>query len=158
MKEIFFMTCSFRQECDKYFESNYTVAVKGYAMSYKNLYHELLLEHYHHSQHKGTLDVPDISAGVHNPSCGDSILIQAHVSNGLITHCRFQATGCVISCASASLLAQKVEGQKISDVLTYSVQTMLDMVGLPLGPTRMRCALLALEALQAGIGNGVKKE
>lgn len=158
MKKTFFMTCSFWLGYTIYFETNYTVALKGHAMSYKNVYHEILLEHYHHSRHKGVLDNPSISTTIHNPSCGDSVIMQALLLDGVVTHCRFQAQGCVISCAAASLLAQKVEGQKVTDILTYSSETMLTLVGLQLGPTRMRCALLALEALQTGIGEVAKKE
>ncbi len=127
-------------------------------MSYKNTYHEFLLEHYNHARKRGSLESADFSSGVHNPSCGDSVIVQGLVKENVITVCRFQATGCVISCAAASLLMEKVEGQTVETIHTYTAQTMLDLVQLPLGPTRLRCALLVLEALQQGIKNMGKKE
>jgi nitrogen fixation NifU-like protein len=123
-------------------------------MSYKNLYHEQLLDYFHHPRKKGTLEHPDFSSGVHNPSCGDSVLLQGIVSDGVLVTCRFQAQGCVISSAAASLLAEKAEGKTLVEIAAYTSQTMLDLVGLDLGPTRIRCALLALEALQTGIAQG----
>ncbi len=120
-------------------------------MSYKDLYHERLLDYFHHPRKKGTLEQPDFKTGVHNPSCGDSVFFQGHVRDGKLVACRFQAQGCVISCAAASLLAEKAEGCTVEEIATYTPQTMLDLVGVSLGPTRMRCALLALEALQTGI-------
>ena len=120
-------------------------------MNYKNLYHELLLDHYHHPRTKGTIENPDFSSGVHNPSCGDSVVVQGTVIEGVLTGCRFQAQGCVISCAAASLITHKAQGQPLDVIALYTTQTMLDLVQLPLGPTRLRCALLALEALQTGV-------
>lgn len=127
-------------------------------MSYKNLYHELLLDHYHHPRTKGVLEAPDFSSGVHNPSCGDSVIIQGMLQDGVITVCRFQSQGCVISGAAASLLTQKVQGQTVQAVQLYTPQIMIDLVQLELGPTRLRCALLALEALQKGLQEVDKKK
>ncbi len=120
-------------------------------MSYKNLYHERLLDYFHHPRKKGIIENPDFSSGVHNPSCGDSVLLQGVLNDGVLTVCRFQAQGCVISSAAASLLSELAEGKTIEEISAYTSQTMLDLVCLSLGPTRIRCALLALEALQTGI-------
>jgi len=120
-------------------------------MSYKDLYHERLLDYFHHPRKKGIIEKPDFATAVHNPSCGDSVFFQGIIQDGVLTTCRFQAQGCVISSAAASLLAEKAEGQRVIDVLAYTSQTMLDLVGLSLGPTRLRCALLALEALHSGL-------
>jgi nitrogen fixation NifU-like protein len=123
-------------------------------MSYKDLYHERLLDYFHHPRNKGTLENHDFSSGVYNPACGDSVLLQGIIREGVLVACRFQGKGCVISTAAASLLAEKAEGKTVAEITAYSSQTMLDLVGLPLGPTRIRCALLALEALQTGIAQG----
>ncbi len=127
-------------------------------MNHKNLYHELLFDHYHHPRTKGTIESPDFSSGVHNPSCGDSVMVQGTVVDGVLTVCRFQAQGCVISCAAASLITHKAQGQSLDTISSYTTQTMLDLVQLPLGPTRLRCALLALEALQAGVQEVCQKK
>jgi nitrogen fixation NifU-like protein len=127
-------------------------------MSYKDLYHERLLDYFHHPRKKGTIEQPDFSTGVHNPSCGDSVTIQGIISQEMLVTCRFQAQGCVISGAAASLLMEYAEGKSLKEILGYTSQTMLDLVGLSLGPTRIRCALLALEALQAGIASKTMSE
>lgn len=127
-------------------------------MSYKDLYHERLLDYFHHPRKKGTIEHPDFASGVYNPSCGDSVTVQGTISHGVVETCRFQAQGCVISCAAASLLMEHAEGKPIEEVLGYTSQTMLDLVGLSLGPTRIRCALLVLEALHTGLSSRKSKE
>lgn len=120
-------------------------------MKEKSLYQQHLLDHYHHPHNQGTLDHPDLSSGVYNPSCGDSIVIQANVANQEITQIKFQGKGCVISQAAASLLTDLVVGKTLSQIQALGVDDMKKLVGIELGPTRLRCALLPLEALQAGI-------
>src|SRR3989338_2544063 len=120
-------------------------------MNYKNLYNEQLLDHYNHPKHKGVLEKANMSSGVFNPSCGDSVSLQAHVQDGRITACKFQAAGCVISCAAASMFVNKVIGLSLDEIMTFDKQTMLNLVKLDLGPTRLRCALLPLEALHNAI-------
>ncbi len=128
-------------------------------MSYKNnLYQAHVLDHYEHPRHKGAVHNPDFSSGIHNPSCGDSVLVQGRIQDGILVESKFDAQGCVISCAAASLLLEKAVGQTVEKVCAYTPQTMLDLVQIPLGPTRLRCALLALEALQQGLVSSGKKE
>ena len=122
-------------------------------MSYEKVYQARLLEHYNHPRHKGTIEKPDFSSGIHNPSCGDSVLVQGRIQEEIVQDAVFQAQGCVISCAAASLLLEKAVGQPIAVVQAYTAQTMLDLIQIPLGPTRLRCALLVLEALQKGIAS-----
>ena len=128
-------------------------------MTEKTIYHERVLEHYRHSKHKGTLENPSFTSGVYNPSCGDSITIQGIIeSEGigkseLITACKFQSEGCVISTAAASLLCEYAIGKKKDELIQCSSQTMIDLIQLPLGPTRLRCALISLEALQKGLSD-----
>jgi nitrogen fixation NifU-like protein len=120
-------------------------------MDYKNLYNQQLLEHYNHPKNKGTLQNPDMQSGVYNPSCGDSISVQAHIQNNTIAACKFEATGCVISCASASMVVDKVIGMSFDQARQLTKNDILKLVGIRLGPTRLRCALLALEALHNAI-------
>jgi nitrogen fixation NifU-like protein len=126
-------------------------------MSYENLYQKHLLEHYNHPKHRGVIKDPDFSSGVFNPSCGDQVAIQAKVSDNIITTCKFEGKGCVISLASASFLTNWAHGKTLQEARNFSSQDMLDLVQLQLGPNRVRCALLALEALHAGIKGYFKK-
>jgi nitrogen fixation NifU-like protein len=120
-------------------------------MSYQTLYHEQLLDYYKHPRNKGTIENPDIFSGVFNPSCGDQVSIQAMVVDNKMDKIMFQAKGCVISVATASLITEFVRGKFVDEVLALDAKSVLQLVKLELGPNRVRCALLALEALQNGI-------
>ena len=126
-------------------------------MSYENLYQKHLLEHYNHPKHRGVLENPDLSSGVFNPSCGDQVAIQAHIADNKIETCKFEGKGCVISLAAASFLTEWAHGKTLQEIQNFSSQDMLDLVQLTLGPNRIRCALLALEALQTGVKEYLKK-
>lgn len=115
------------------------------------MYNHDLLHHFHHSAHRGTLENPQVSSGVFNPSCGDAISFQALLVDGVVTCARFQGSGCVISQAAASLLAEFVEKKSVSFILQLSSADMMQLITMQLGPNRLRCALLCLEALQEGL-------
>jgi nitrogen fixation NifU-like protein len=120
----------------------------------KQLYEAIIMDHYRHPRYRGTLDKPDFSSHEHNPSCGDSVSFQGHIVDGVITELAFMGAGCVISQAAASLIAQELRGAQVPTALAYEVQSVLSLIGMPtIGPTRLRCALLGLEALQAGLRN-----
>lgn len=117
----------------------------------KLLYQERLHEYYKNPRHKGTLISPDFESGTYNPSCGDAILFQGHIRNNSINAIAFDGKGCVISLATASMLAELAQGKSIQDVMSLTTRDMQELVALELGPTRLRCALLSLEALQKGL-------
>ena len=114
-------------------------------------YTDLLLDHYHHPRNKGLIPNPNFSSDLINPSCGDQVIIQGYVQNNIITHCSFEGKGCVISIAAASLLTTLVIGKTIIEALAITPQTLLSEMHITLGPTRLRCALLSLEALHTAL-------
>lgn len=117
-------------------------------MNKLNLYKEVIMDHYRSPRHKGRLDTPDrVSEGA-NPSCGDAVSFDISIRDGIITDIRFQGVGCVLSLAAASMLAELVLHKKCEEVKLFQKEIMLDLLGIPLGPTRVRCALLPLETLQ----------
>jgi nitrogen fixation protein NifU and related proteins len=118
-----------------------------------DLYREVILEHYKHPHNAGTLDAPDISHEEHNPLCGDRVRIDLQVADGVITDVRFKGRGCAISQASASLLTDELLGKTLDQVRTFSKDDMLDLIGIPLdkNPVRIKCALLPLKTLKAGV-------
>lgn len=120
------------------------------------LYKQELLDHYRFPRHKGKLIRPDISSGQHNPSCGDHVCFEAKIADGSIVEIGFDGGGCVVSQAAASLLAEFVLGKSLELVQNMQGQDMLLLIQMELGPTRLKCALLSLHALQAGITNHVK--
>ncbi len=117
-----------------------------------DLYREVIIEHYKNPSFRGTLDPHDISFADDNPLCGDHIQIDLRVnSEGIITDARFDGHGCAISQASADLLMELILGKTVDAVKMLGRQNVLDMLGIELGPVRLKCALLSLKVLKAGV-------
>ncbi len=108
-----------------------------------DLYREVIIEHYKNPSYKGTLDPHDISFEDENPLCGDHIRIDLRVDQaGIITEAAFSGHGCAISLASADLLLETVVGKDVEDVKKFSKEQLLELLGIELGPVRLKCALL----------------
>jgi nitrogen fixation protein NifU and related proteins len=115
------------------------------------MYREEILEHYQHPRHQGTLEHPDFSYEDANPLCGDRIRVDVKVDDGRIADVRFSGQGCAISQAATSMLCEKIVGMPLEDVKRLSRQDVLEMLGIELGPVRLKCALLGLKTLKAGL-------
>jgi nitrogen fixation protein NifU and related proteins len=120
------------------------------------LYKEELLDHYRFPRHKGRLVQPDFSSGQHNPSCGDQVSFEAKLANGKIVDIAFDGVGCVISQATSSMLAELVKDKSVHYVIGLKTSDILNLISIDLGPTRLKCALLCLYALQEGLHNHLK--
>ena len=117
-----------------------------------DLYREIIIERYKSPQYKGELDPHDISFEDENPLCGDHIRIDLRVdSQGKVTEAAFSGHGCAISQASADLLLESVIGKALDEVKQLTKQDVLDLLGIDLGPVRLKCALLSLKVLKAGV-------
>ena len=118
-----------------------------------DMYREVILEHYKHPHNAGTLEEPDVSHEDSNPLCGDKIRIDLKIDGGVITDVRFQGRGCAISQASVSLLTDEILGKSLDEVRALTKDDMLDLIGIPLdkNPVRIKCALLGLKTLKAGV-------
>ena len=122
-----------------------------------NIYQERLIDHYRNPRNRGTLPQADFATGQYNPSCGDSIALQANVSNGVVAQIMFEGSGCVISQASASLLTEYTLGKTLEELLAFDTDAFLKLLGISVGPTRLKCALLSLHALHKGIQDYMQK-
>jgi nitrogen fixation NifU-like protein len=120
------------------------------------VYQEELMDHYHHPRHRGVLPTFDFDSGQYNPSCGDAVSLQAQVQDGIITAIAFEGRGCVISQATASMLAEYALRKSMSQLQDFSVDDLLRLIKIPLGPTRLKCALLSLHALKEGMHKYLK--
>ena len=114
-------------------------------------YQEELLEQYRYPKNKVEIANPDFSSQEYNPSCGDSVHMMGIIVNNSIATIGFQGSGCVISQATASLLTELCLNKTIDEVLQMSEKTITTLVGLSLGPVRIKCALLSLLVLQQGL-------
>jgi nitrogen fixation NifU-like protein len=118
----------------------------------EDLYREIIIDHYKNPQYRGRLYPNDIHFEDDNPLCGDHIEISLRVDgNSKVTDGRFDGKGCAISQASADLLIESVIGKPLEDVKKLTKQDVLEMLGIELGPVRLKCALLSLKVLKAGI-------
>lgn len=117
-----------------------------------DLYREVIIEHYKNPSYRGHLDPHDISFADNNPLCGDHIQIDLRVNaEGIVTEALFDGHGCAISQASADLLMESIIGKPVEEVKKLNKQDILDMLGIDLGPVRLKCALLSLKVLKAGV-------
>ncbi len=117
-----------------------------------DFYRELIVERYKNPMFKGELDPNDFSFEDENPLCGDHIQIDVRVDKeNKITEAAFSGHGCAISQASADLLLESIIGKSLEEVKHFSKDDVLDLLGIELGPVRLKCALLSLKVLKAGI-------
>lgn len=116
-----------------------------------NLYQQQLMDHYRNPRNTHALTNPTFKTAQHNPSCGDSVAMEGVVKNGVLTEISFSGTGCVISQATASMLTQMCLGKSVNDIMALTKDDIQKLIGVELGPMRLRCALLPLEVLQKGI-------
>lgn len=117
-----------------------------------DLYREVIIEHYKNPGYRGRLDPHDIQFADNNPLCGDHIEITLQTAeDGTVKDARFDGHGCAISQASADLLMETIIGKPVEDVKKLNKQDVLDMLGIDLGPVRLKCALLSLKVLKAGV-------
>ena len=117
-----------------------------------DLYREVIIEHYKNPAFRGRLNPKDISFEDSNPLCGDHIIIDLKVDeNNKVADARFDGHGCAISQASADLLLESIIGKSIDEVKALNKQSILELLGIDLGPVRLKCALLSLKVLKAGV-------
>lgn len=121
-------------------------------MEMDDLYREVIIERYKLPHYRGLLDPHDISFEDENPLCGDHIRIDLRVDErGIVTEAAFSGNGCAISQASADLLIESIIGKRLEEVKGLTKQDVLDNLGIDLGPVRLKCALLPLKVLKAGV-------
>ena len=117
-----------------------------------DLYREIIIERYKSPQFRGELNPHDVSFEDENPLCGDHIRIDLRVDDqGKVTEAAFSGHGCAISQASADLLLESIIGKPVEEVKHLSKQDVLDLLGIELGPVRLKCALLSLKVLKGGV-------
>jgi len=122
--------------------------------SFDDLYRENILDHYKNPRNHGRIEDAGASAEGMNPLCGDEVTITvAFAEDGeTIDDVKFEGRGCAISQASTSMLTELIKGRKAADVLAFEKDELLEEVGIPLTPVRLKCAILGLHTLKVALG------
>jgi nitrogen fixation protein NifU and related proteins len=119
-----------------------------------SLYREVILDHYKNPRGHGVIQGADAEAEGQNPLCGDEVSIAVAFDGDTIADVKFQGRGCAISQAATSMLMDMVKGRSAQEVASMSREELLDEVGIPLTPVRLKCALLGLGVLKLALHKG----
>lgn len=111
------------------------------------IYQELILDHASNPRNTGSISNPSKTTIVHNPLCGDKIKVDILFAGEKVVEVKFQAAGCAISKAAISMLSERMKGKTKSELRKLAKQDIIKMLGIDLGPNRLKCALISLEAL-----------
>ena len=135
----------------------------------EDLYQEVILDHYRRPRNRGTVPEPTGTASLRNPLCGDEVDVQVSVQDGKVTDVKFGGRGCSISQASASMMTELVKGrtpdevhalgERFAEMIRGNAEAAKDQAlgqaralsGVSRFPTRVRCALIAWEAMERAV-------
>lgn len=112
-----------------------------------SIYQERILQHSTHPHNFGRLPSATCKILLDNPLCGDVIQMEAEIVDGTVQKVMFTGKGCAISKASASILTDLAMGKSVAELRKWDKTSIINMLGIELGPNRLKCALLPLEAL-----------
>jgi nitrogen fixation protein NifU and related proteins len=118
-----------------------------------DLYAEHILDHFRAPHHAGSLENPTVRIVEHNPLCGDVIVLDIAAENDTLTDLRFSGTGCAISQAAMSLLADEVEGMSFEQLSQLTPDDVYALLGVQISPARVTCALLGFAALKRALNH-----
>ena len=118
-----------------------------------DLYAETILDHYRHPRGKERLPSPSVTHAEVNLSCGDELTLSLGIHDDHIRKIGWEGSGCAISQSAMSMLGEELEGKSLAEAASLSKDDVYALLGVPVGPRRIKCALLCLHALK----NAVRK-
>jgi nitrogen fixation NifU-like protein len=119
---------------------------------FEDFYREVILDHYKHPRNYGTIEEPHAQAEGQNPLCGDEVSIYLTFDkDDKISDVKFSGRGCAISQAATSMLTEQLKGKTAEQAAALDKQEVLDEIGIPLTPIRLKCAILGLGVLKVAL-------
>ena len=116
-----------------------------------DLYRENILDHYRNPRNAGHIEHPSATAEGVNPLCGDELAIELKVEDGVVTDVRYNGRGCAISQAAASMLSDQIKGRPVGELTGVGKDDVLEELGIPLTPIRLKCAMLSVGVLKVAL-------
>ena len=119
----------------------------------EQMYREVILDHYKSPRGHGLIENADAQAEGQNPLCGDEVTISVKFAadGETIESIGFEGRGCAISQAATSMLTELVQGRTATDVASLPKEELLEEIGIPLTPIRLKCAILGLGVLKVAL-------
>lgn len=143
-------------------------------MSLDDIYRQVIMDHYQHPRHRGHLEHASVTIGLHNPTCGDEIVLDLRIEDGIVQDASFEGQGCSISMAAASMFTDRVRGLRVGSALSVAEtfkrllhreeadrETLGDLEaleGVAKFPARVKCATLVMQAFEKGLRDYPKGE
>lgn len=117
----------------------------------RQLYQENIIEHYRNPSHTTSIELPTHEAEMVNYSCGDEIKIKLRINNGIIEDIEHDTVGCAIAVASTSILSEHLINKPLKEVEGLDIDSMQEIIGIDISPSRSKCLLLGLEAIRKSL-------
>ncbi len=118
-----------------------------------DLYREEFMEIYKNPMNMGKLENPSIIQHGVNESCGDEMDLYLKIENGIVTDAKFTATSCSVGVVSSAILTEEIIGKSLEDVKKLDKKKLLELIGVNLTTSRVKCATLPLETLEKGLND-----
>ena len=118
-----------------------------------DIYREQLMDHYKHPHNRGKMDDAQVEITESNPMCGDVISMQLKVSDGIVEKVMFDGSACAVTIASSSVLTEVLQGKTLEEAKKMSKDELLELLGVELTTSRIKCASLPLDAVHTLIKN-----
>ena len=120
-------------------------------MAGKRPYDDILMEHIRNARNYGAIEGASATASGANALCGDAMTVFVRMESGRIEHIAFQCECCGVSMASASIMTDELRGMSLDEVRGMDPRGVVESLGVPIGPARLKCALLGYKVLQGAV-------